>query len=271
MITIPGVKMINPADDHKPDESWLIYGHHDTGKSHLLADAMVYYQGLGLNTIILVLAGEDPMTTYSQFGLGSSVVKVKTLAEYDKVIKAVAGKVDVIGMDSVTPLQRTVMDSLFGINQFPGSQEGSDPKRDWPKAHAKLNQMLNMWKDAAPISIAVAPADRSADSFIDPESKKSNLVCVNLDGKAAYAIQGAIPRIGYLEANLVTKIDPKTKVSTTSIHRLLHFEKRPGFLSRANGAKKPITEPLELDESSGGWQKVVELFNGKEENDRSES
>ena len=252
-LAIPGVTLIDAADVEQKEESYVLYGHYNSGKSHLLASALKYYMDQGKEVLYIVCnsssVGEDPMMTISQLGLGEVVAKVDTMRDYQAIMKALQtarrqGKgFDVVGLDSLASLSRLAVDSIAGVGKHPEYEQ-------WTKIHNAYGVAITAWKECCPISIAVVPADRRADTWANPEAKKKNLITPQLPGQQASSLIGRVQYLGYVEAE---KVDGK-------IRRKIYFGPEDHCQTRVNGLLREIEEPIELEHGPDNWARIQDVF-----------
>jgi hypothetical protein len=252
-IAIPGVQLIDPAKEEQKEESYVLYGHYNSGKSHLLASAMRYYIDQGKSVLYIVCTssslGEDPMMTIGQLGIGECVAKIGSMRDFQTLMKGLQQLalkkqgIDVVGLDSLASLSRLAVDSVAGPGKHPEYEQ-------WTKIHNAYGVAVTAWKECAPISIAVVPADRRADTWANPESKKKNLIVPQLPGQQAGSLIGKVQYLGYLEAEKNEK----------QIQRRIYFGPEDHCQSRANGLLREIVEPIELDHGPDNWAKIQQVF-----------
>ena len=242
MLTIPGVKTRAAVIGETP-ETYIFYGHHTTGKTHLAADAAAHYQKLGKSVLYVVTPGEEPEATLSQFGLGEIITSVNKAAEVDELIKAITDKVDVVIVDSLKGLNRLIMDKLCGKDKMPQDSKG------WVPAHEAFSSAVTAFKAASPVTIFLCPADRSTDSFVDPDGKKPNVIACDLPGRMSTAIRATVSYMAYVESSF----DQKTKVFTRSAS----FVPDNNILTLARGLRQPMTEPIVFTGFDGQWGQIT--------------
>ena len=248
MLQIPGFKP-TAAVIGKTPFNLTIYGHLTAGKTHFAADACQYYLAQGKRVMYVVTPGEDPHTTLVGAGLGEIILTVANLGEYEKLMKAAVGKVDVCILDSAKGLQRMVFDQKIGKDKYP---KVTKTENDWPQCHDATISAFNMWKDVAEVSIALCPADRSSDRFDSPDATKPNLICCDLAGKMASDIRSINSYMGYLESDL----DEENKI----FNRTLSFVPSRRILSLARGLTTQMLEPIVLDDGMGNYEKMLNAF-----------
>ena len=245
MIRIPGVTLLDAKNSEKSPENYGIYGHYGCGKTALAGDMILYYQSLGKECLYVVTPDEDPYTTLAQFDIGEVVAPAMTMSDLEKIFQGAAkAKVDVVVLDSMKGLYRLAMDKAIGKNKYPVEN------KEWAPVHDHFTTAVTLWKEAAPISVFLCPADRSTDSFVSPGEKKPNLIACDLPGKMAAGIRGQVSYMGYLTADL----DNDTK----EFDRKLSFVPEKGILTMARGLVRPMTEPITLNPGFGGnWERVL--------------
>lgn len=244
-LNIPGVKFVNPKSE--VNHSYGIYGHFNTGKTHLMADAAMYYMDKGMSVIYVITPEEDPMATLEKFDLGQIAVQVEDGKEFESLMGKIKGKVDVCILDSIKGMNRMAMDKAIGKDRYPAES------KDWGPAHDAFSSLAGVWKRATPISIFVCPADRSSDSFTNPNQKTPNLITCDLPGKMAAGIQGLVSHIGYLTAERNSKTGQREREVT--------FVPEKHLLSCARSLTREMTESIKLDlGKEGNWAKIMEAF-----------
>lgn len=245
MLTIPGVNLVEATVGNTP-ENYILAGHHASGKSNLAADALKFYQSQGKQGIYIVTPGEDPYMTVSQHDLGPVLVNIEKIADFDRVIDKVAGKVDVIVMDSLKGLNRLAFDKAVGKDKYPKDS------KEWAPAHEAFVSVVNKLKAASPVTIMLVPSDRSTDSFVDPNATKPNLIACDLPGKSSVQIQGAVSYLGYMESTL--------NADTKQFAHSITFVPQRGLLTLARGLRRQMTEPIALKGIGGNWERIQEAF-----------
>jgi len=248
MLRIPGVTLTSATVGNTPFNVCL-YGHLTSGKTHMMADAAKHYLAEDKNVLYVVTPGEDPHTTLVRFGLGDIICTVANINEYETLMKAARGKIDVVILDSIKGVQRMVLDKLVGPNKYP---KVTKTENDWPQCHDAFIASMNLWKDVAPISLSIVPADRSTDRFDSPDAAKPNLICCDLAGKMAADIRSIMSYMGYIESDL----DEATK----QFNRTISFVPSRRILTLARGLVRQMVEPIVLPDGMGGWAKVLEAF-----------
>lgn len=252
-LAIPGVTLYDPANEEQREESYVIYGHYNTGKSHVAASAVKHYLEDGKTCLYVVCSGEDPYMTIGQLEIGQCVAKVQSMKDYTQLMKALmrsnpkeAYKVDVIVLDSLAALSRMVTDQACGVGRYP-----DDPKK-WRGIHDQFGIALTAWRECAPISIAVCPADRGADMFVTPDAKKPNLITPALPGQQATTLTGKVQYLGYLESSI--------EKDSHTVNRRIYFGPEEHCLTRANGVKRQMVEPVELVDGPSNWTRIQEAI-----------
>jgi hypothetical protein len=248
MLRIPGVKLSAAVVGNTPF-NLCMYGHLTAGKTHMAADAAKHYMEQGKKVVYVVTPGEDPHTTLVRFGLGEIIATVNSLTDYEKVMKALKGNIDVVILDSIKGLQRMVFDQKIGKDKYP---KVTKTENDWPQCHDAFISAMNLWKDAAEISIALCPADRSSDRFDSPDAQKPNLICCDLAGKMAADIRSIMSYMGYIESDL----DEDNSV----FNRTISFVPSRRILTLARGLLRQMTQPIPLVDGVGNWERVLNAF-----------
>lgn len=246
MLKIPGITFESASTPGEVKLNMLLNGHFGAGKTHVAGSACRMIQDAGKEAVYLALPGEDPFATLSRFGLETCIYQAQTAREVEGFISKVkAGNIDLLVIDSLFSLYRLALDILFG--------KGASPKeaKEWGLSHDRFTSMLTGLQGLAPVTISLCPADRSADTFINPDQKKPNIIGSNLPGKFATQIAGFHTHVGYL----TQEVDKETK----QVHREISFVPGDSILTRANGLVRPMVEPIVLD-GVEAWSQVLDAL-----------
>jgi len=215
----------------------LIHGNYNTGKTHLLGDALKHESQYG-QVLFLNAGGEDGYLSLANSGLGEVG---ETVTEY-KDFLAICDeyrekKIRALGVDSMKALSQIVMASEVG-DRLPtiGGQ-----RNEWSEIHHKMTSLVNKLKAIAPVVVCVSPSDKSVDQITG-----KTFVTPDMPGRQAAGSAGWFDFVFYLVADVL---------GPGKVRRVVTCKPSSSVITRQR-LPKPILDDLVIPDGSGGWAAI---------------